>query len=1071
MHRWLSILVSLTLSLPVVSQQSNYPKAVNAFKNQQYDSALLFIQQAIDYFQQNNHRDSQVFSLVYKADIIWTTSGTPPALAILKATESIADKLSSNSIAKVALLDKKAQIHLHNAEPETARKYFLKALHAIPPNATPNNAYGSFYANISWYYLEMGDFVPAMNYAVKSREVFEKLHGKDAAQLRSVYQSMMYIAHDAGNYQEAEKYGLELQRLSEMSLHSSHPKRGLMHNDLGTLYETMHRMDEALYHRQKMVSIIQQDYNKHKNPQLLAIAYNNMGKLYLTTGELQLAEAYAEKAKALHEINFGKKGAGIVRPLVHLADIKMELGNFDAASNLFREAYALQQEIDKENWKEMAYIEAQYGDLYFEQKNYTTAEAYYKKAIQHYKQAGIKDILTLEMTFSTLGETCIRIGKHSEGMALLKDGLMKYKKRYPKGNIVIAGQYNRISENYLFLGQPETALQYSDSVFQELLQTHNLPKDTDWVKELPYNQHIIRYIQNRTQIEAILYDKSGNTEALNNVLLLATQYSRYLQKALPALRTQSSLMQLADKHRSIFNTAIDAAWEMYQTSNNKQYLEKAFEFSERSRGLLLRLSSNNMIIDAELLKKGDAEEDLQQRKQISTLNAQYLDSDTKSDSLLTLLTVAIEKYRLYQDSLIQSGNESAKLRYNLEPSTIADIQTRLQQTGQTLLQYAADSNHVYVFVITAKSFTVHKQAVNLSKSIAALKQLYNLPIQEFNKHASYLYQQLMLPIRQHIGSEKLIIVPDGELFYLNFELLVTNNQNNSFAKNHYLIKDYEISYQLSATNWATPLARLTAKSKAILLTPVFTDEMKNAYRKFKGDSSSIDYEYLHLLRQPFAASAARQISRYIDNDLMTEQDADEEAFKRAAGKYNILHLGTHAEVNNAAPLHSRFFLAKQLLPDSVANEDGYLHAYEIYGMRLTSELSVLTACETGTGQLNKGEGIISLAHSFMYAGCPSVVMSLWKIDEKSSADIIARFYKKLAKGSAKSESLRLAKLEHMQASEQNAHPYFWAGMTLMGNEEPIYAATSSTRLWLIAIVVVLFFGMWRFRVAKKASTR
>ncbi len=1064
MQNWLFFLLMLLTSSGLYCQDY-YGKATAAWKKQDYDSASFYINNAIESFKKSNQTDSLVFASVYKAEMIWTVKGTPPALTLLNDIQKTANRLPAHSLARVALLDKKAQIHLHNAETTTAKKLFLQALESISPTAAPNDIYGNFYGHISWFYLQSGDFTPAMEYAIKARDIFEKLYGKDARQLLTAYQSMMYIAHDAGHYEEAEKYGLELQRLCNIHLHAFHPNRGLVHNDLGSLYETTHKLDEALFHRQKMVEIIQQDYAKHKNPQLLAIAYNNMGKLYQLMGELQLAEAYMEKAVSLHEINFGREGAGFVRPLVHLADVKRELGKLEDAEKLFLQAYQLQQRVDKNDWQEMAYIEAMYGDLFFDKKNYDGAEDYFKNAIQHYEKAGIKDVLTLEITKTTLGETYARTGRKNEALLLLNNVLDKYKKRYTRGNISIAGQYNRISETFLIHQQPETALAYSDSTFLELLQKKDLSKDGEWIKDLPYSHHIIRYLQNRTKVESALYKKSGSTDALKRVISLAGQYGDFFQRSLPAFRTQSTLMQLAEEHRSIFNTAINATWDLYQQTNENHYLEKAFEFAERSRALLLRLSANNILVDAgRTPSELYYERDISLRKRISELNAQYLDAGAKNDSLLTQLTSTIETYRVFQDSLIQSGNQSAKLRYSLEPVFIGDLQKRLQKSRQTLLQYVVDSNHIYAFVVSGKAFNVHKLTGNLSDNIQALRQLYNLPPQTFSANASQLYQQLLLPLKENITTQKLVIVPDGELFYLNFELLLPERKGNTFAAMHYLLYDYEISYQLSATNWFMAPGNRAREQKAMLLTPVFTDEMKAAWLKVV-DSSITDNQYLHLLRQPFAANAAKQISRYIKNDLFSEQEADESVFKKSAAVYNILHLGTHAEVNNVAPLHSRFFLAKQLLPDSILQEDGYLHAYEIYGMQLQAELAVLTACETGTGQLNQGEGIMSLAHSFMYAGCPSVVMSLWKIDEKSSADIIATFYKYLAEGKAKSEALRQAKIEHIKESGNNAHPYFWAGMTLVGNEVAVYNPNSNW--WWMVVGVVLLSGLWYSKKRKK----
>lgn len=1063
--RWLLLISLCIVSAPGIihGQQSGYKESLDAYRRQQYDSATILVEHAIGYFSDRQLKDSLVLAYVHKADIVWIEMGIQPTLDILDRTLKTANTLPKRNIARVAVLSKKAQLHVHNAETQKAKHFFLEALKHINPEAAPNGIYASLYNNISWLYLELQDFTPALQYAEEARKIIESLHGKDARQLIGVYQSLMLIAQDAGWYNQSETYGMELYRLARLHLPPDHPNMGLVHNDLGSLYESMYRMDESLFHRQQMVNIIQKDYAKHKNPQLLAIAYNNMGNLYSALGEPQLAKDYFEKAKDLHEINFGASGAGLVRPLVHLANIKKDLDDFDEAEKLYNRAYTLQKEVDARDWRNLAYVESQYGDLFFAKKQYEEAETYYKRALANHQKAGISQTSIVEQTRTTLAEIYARSARTNEALKILLDVMRRHKTIYPKGHIVIAGHYNKISEAHLFNNEPAKALLYSDSVFLELLQVTKLP-DSNWIKDLPYNRYIIRYLQHRSSIKAALYEKNSSITSLQHIIAIAEQYGSYLEKSLPALRTQASLIQLATQHRDIYNAAIEACWELHQQKNNNSYLEKAFGFTERSKALLLRLSSNNVMIDANRTSTpGDiVETDLSWRRKISSLNAQYLDGDRKDDSLFTKLTASMEAYYRFQDSILRSEDPYMKQKYQLSPVSIPEIQSKLLNNQQTLLQYAVTGDHLFIFVLTRDHFSARRVPAGALKNIDDLRHLHNISPEKFSRAAHSLYEALIQPVREHFSSNKLVIIPDGELYYLNFELLVSDNKQKDFRKMSYLINDYEVCFQLSASTAVQAAGRKKADKKALILTPVFTDAMKKAYLEKIGDSSLADQQYFSLLRQPFAIKAAKMIGTYIKNDLFAEHTAVETVFKQSADDYHILHLGTHAEVNNNAPLQSRFFLAKQLGEDSTGNDDGYLHAYEVYGMQLQAEMAVLTACETGTGNLSRGEGVMSLAHSFMYAGCPSVIMSLWKIDEKASADIIATFYKHLAAGKSKSAALRLAKRQHMQQGKANSsHPYFWAGMALVGNETPVYTAPSALT-WAIVLCIVLLIGIPAF---------
>lgn len=1060
----LFVLLICLVAKPLLAQDY-YSQSTNAYKALKYDSAFIYIDKAIEQYRKHSHNDSLAFALIQKADMVWNIKGLAPGLAAIETALQTTAKLPYYHPAQVAALDKKAQILVHNQEAEKARIVFNQALLHVDKNAKPNNYHASLYKNLSWLLLEIQDFTPALQYAEEARRITESIYGKDARELLGVYQSLMLISHDGGQYQQAETYGLELLRLANHNLSPNHPNKGLAHNDMGILYETMHRYDEALFHKQEMVRIIQLDYAKHKNPQLLAIAYNNMGSFYQGIGEVQLSLDYYDKAKKLHEISFGAESAGIVRPLTHLANMKTLIGAYEEADSLYQRAYSLQQKVDGRDWRNLAYVESQYGDLFYHKSDFQQAAAYYLKALENNKKAGVHNNSIVLETRTTLAEAYANSGRLKEALPMLREVLEQYRKNYPAGHIVIAGQYNKISKAYLIDHQYEPALQYSDSTFLELLQAKQLPEE-GWIEKLPYNQYIIHYLQIRATILEGLYKKQGDIRHLKEILQLATDYSRYLSKSLPALRTQASVMQLSAKHKGIYNSAIEACWDLYKQTKEVSYLHKAFEYAERSKALLLRLSANNLLADAARAENSrEAARDLYWRKRIGSLNAQYLDAGTKNDSLLTQLTAAMEGYRIFQDSLIKNGDAASKLKYDLDPATLPQLQQYLKKQDQTLLQYVVTDEYVFIFALNEKRLQVHRLPKRIEKDVAALKELYGLNAGSFRQPAYRLYQQLIQPVEKNITSRNLLVIPDGELFYLNLELLINDTKAADFAGMPFLLNRYTISYQLSATNaMLMKSVKGASDDKALLLAPVFTDEMKNAYRKAVEDSTAIDPYYLRLLRQPFTLMAVQQISKQLKNDLYAEQKALESVIKQVHGNYSILHLGTHAEVNNTAPLLSRFFMAKPLA-DTAGIDDGYLHAYEIYGIPLNADLAVLTACETGIGNWVGGEGVVSLAHSFMYAGCPSVVMSLWKIDEKASADIITEFYKGLAKGLSKSEALRKAKLTHIGSAESLSHPYFWAGMTLMGDTENLY--TSTRWYWIAGVLLLAALMLWR-RFQKKS---
>ncbi|RYG41078.1 MAG: CHAT domain-containing protein, partial [Chitinophagaceae bacterium] len=366
----------------------------------------------------------------------------------------------------------------------------------------------------------------------------------------------------------------------------------------------------------------------------------------------------------------------------------------------------------------------------------------------------------------------------------------------------------------------------------------------------------------------------------------------------------------------------------------------------------------------------------------------------------------------------------------------------------------------------ADSFYVTRTGKNPLQDIAKLKKLHGLSSEKFAGPAYRLYKALIKPIELYFNSPRLLIVPDANLYYLNFEALLDKPGSKEFSQMSYLIRRYNISYLLSAASAIQfkDVQQVARTDRALLFAPVFTDDMKNRYLKGQTQQLGNESIYAYLYRQPFALQAALKIGEYIPGDLFKEQKADEQAFKKAAPNYRVLHLGTHAEVNDLSPLQSRLFFAQAMPADTSDNDDGYLYAYEIYAMQLKADLAVLTACETGGGAFHQGEGVISLAHSFMYAGCSSVIMSLWKIDDKTSAEIITDFYRLLSEGKSKSEALRQAKLQYLnKSSAAMAHPYYWAGLALIGDNGAVYISSYYWLWYLFGGLTILGTGYVLFR--------
>ncbi len=206
---------------------------------------------------------------------------------------------------------------------------------------------------------------------------------------------------------------------------------------------------------------------------------------------------------------------------------------------------------------------------------------------------------------------------------------------------------------------------------------------------------------------------------------------------------------------------------------------------------------------------------------------------------------------------------------------------------------------------------------------------------------------------------------------------------------------------------------------------------------YNGDTTLLAsmYAYDDLMRkdlQPLAFSGPEvaAAAKLMKGETIAGPAATEERFTSTAGNYRILHLATHGRADNRVGDYA--FLAFNEIKDSIENE--LLYVKDLYNLQLNADLVVLSACETGIGKLQRGEGIISLARAFAYAGAKSIVTSLWSVNDKSTSELMRFFYRELRRGKDKDEALRLARQRLIrEATVRNSHPFFWAAFVPLGD--------------------------------------
>ena len=294
------------------------------------------------------------------------------------------------------------------------------------------------------------------------------------------------------------------------------------------------------------------------------------------------------------------------------------------------------------------------------------------------------------------------------------------------------------------------------------------------------------------------------------------------------------------------------------------------------------------------------------------------------------------------------------------------------------------------------------------------------------------------------GYSRMIIIPEGKLSYFPFDILVTKpvpEFSGLYKDVPFLIRDCSIRYGYSATL----LDRLEKTGrirldKLIAFAPGYADDTAHVG---EGNFRDITIDRSSLISLPGSINEVLEIGKLSGGRAFTGSTASEGLFKKLAGDSHIIHLATHAFLDDDDPLQS-----KLVFSEGTVEEDGFLNVYEIYNMDLAARMVVLSACNTGAGMIKNGEGIMSLARAFAYAGVPNIVMTLWTVSDRQSYKLMLGFYRHLISGRSTESALRRAKLDFLEEAEpEYQHPQYWAGFIFVGNPDSLFFTVAYR--WLV----------------------
>ncbi|MGI8733045.1 MAG: CHAT domain-containing protein [Pyrinomonadaceae bacterium] len=520
----------------------------------------------------------------------------------------------------------------------------------------------------------------------------------------------------------------------------------------------------------------------------------------------------------------------------------------------------------------------------------------------------------------------------------------------------------------------------------------------------------------------------------------------------------------------------------------------------RARSLLDLLNESDTSlttgIPAELVKR--KQDNLAQQQEIAeTLTGIAVASDEPKKKAGDL-EAELDKLQTEYDE-IENQIRTASPRYAAltggQPLSLSEIQQKVLDDQTVLLEYSLGSEASYLWAADSQSLRLYKLAprVTLDKLAADLRaQLIPAKLQRrivgidiaadpgrglgvvsasedaagFIAAANVLYKAAVEPVAPVFGDKRLLIVADGGLNYIPFEALVKTPASGDYSSLPYLVKSNEIVYAPSGSVIGAirqQTARPSGRAMLIVADPVFnsndararTAASSSAAAEMRGlgiesalsdvagqgalaAAESAKMQGLPLARLSGTRTEADQIVKLAkasggQADVWLDLDASEGNLEsRDVTKYRVLHIATHGLLNAERPQFTGLVLSL------VGNkgEDGFLRTDEVFNLRLGSPLVMLSACETGLGKEKRGEGVIGLTRAFMYAGAPTVGVSLWSVADKSTADLMTDFYKRLlasgATPTSPSGAMRGAQLSMISGKKYSA-PFYWAPFVLVGD--------------------------------------
>jgi len=891
-------------------------------------------------------------------------------------------------------------------ETKRAIEYYQKALEIrLKTLGVEHPDVANSYNNLGNSYDSEGDYNKSIECFQKAIEIHQKAYGEESVYLAYSYNNIGSTLDSKGEYNKAAKYKQKALEILLKTLGAEHPDLASVYNNIGASCRFKGEFDKAIEYQKKALKIRLKTLGA-KHP-AVAASYHSIGASYELKGEYDIAIEYKQKCLELELNAFGAKHPRVANSYNDLGVSFNSKKEYEKAIEYYQKDLEIQLSFSEADDSEVAISYFNIGVSY-------NLETEYDKALQYLQKALEIQLKTLGIQHPDVAKSYNILGNSFDSKRIFNKAIECYQQAITACGFT-HGDFSKVNSpeqliygfNNLSLTFQKQYLQAHDTIF--LTKSHNYALET---------------------LECIEHQQSTFSEESSQSFWLSENYPIYEQ-------------------------AISVTLLKADIDHNDTLRHNPFTYAEKSKASLLQsqikeANAFSGLPDSLLQKEHDLRVDItwREKQRQALIDKGLSETDTNTLRISSIIFDLKNDYETLKKSFETQYPEYYRLKYDLSTVSVSYVQDTLLQPKQALLEYFVGDSSIYLFVVRPDTMIVQevKRDFPLDDWIEQFRQglygfytapksnqtdgLYDKCLKQYLEYAPKLYEKLFAPVKAFLP-DHIILVPDGPLGYVPFDALLTAapKDPNDFKKYPYLLNQHQFSYTYSATL----LKEMRDKQHHHEPTKEFV-----AFAPFyDGDTTLLAnmYQYDDLMRkdmQPLAYSGAEvaAASKMMRGEIVAGAAATEERFSSMAGDYRILHLATHGRADNRVGDYA--FLAFTEIKDSIENE--LLYVKDLYNLDLNADLVVLSACETGIGKLQRGEGIISLARAFAHAGAKSIITTLWEVNDKSTSEQMRYFYRELKRGKTKDEPLRLARKRYF--SEQSVdvcHPFFWAAFVPVGD--------------------------------------